>query len=183
MRSPPLTRDSLAIKSLIRTIPDFPKPGIMFRDVSTLIADAWGFDLTLRSLVQIYADRHIDKIVGIEARGFIIGAPLAIALKCGMVMARKKGKLPGPFEECIYDLEYGTDTIQIHKDAILPGQRCLIVDDLLATGGTANATAHLVEKLGGTVVGCGFIVNLPELGGDKRLSRYDVRTLVDFSGH
>lgn len=171
------------IRNLIRTIPDFPKPGIMFRDVSTLFNDGWGLDLTVRALAELFHGTAIDKVVGIEARGFAIGAPLAIQLKTGFVMARKRGKLPGPVEECHYDLEYGTDCIQIHRDAIGRGQRCLIVDDLLATGGTAGATATLVEKLGGVVAGIGFIVNLPELGGVEKLARYQVKWLVDFAGH
>lgn len=172
-----------ALKPLIRTIPDFPKPGIQFRDVSTLFNDPRGLDLTVAALTRHYAGMGIDKVVAIESRGFVIGAPLARALQCGMVMARKRGKLPGPVAEHHYDLEYGSDCIQIHVDAIERGQRCVIIDDLLATGGTAGATAHLVEKLGGQVVGCGFIINLPELGGTKRLDRYPLHWLVEFAGH
>ena len=170
------------IKSMIRTVPDFPKPGIQFRDVSTLFNDARGLALTIESLAHRYADEGIEKIIAVESRGFLVGAPLALAIKCGVVMARKRGKLPGPVEECTYDLEYGTDCIQMHRDALTPGQRCLIVDDLLATGGTANATAHLVEKLGGVVTGCAFIVNLPDLRGTERLARYPLHWLVEFEG-
>lgn len=172
-----------AIKDLIRTIPDFPKPGIMFRDVSTLIKDARGFDTTIKGLVACFHDMKIDKVVAIESRGFVLGGPVAQALGTGLVMARKPGKLPAEVEELEYQLEYGTDKIQIHKDAIAKGERCLVIDDLLATGGTANATCQLVEKLGGQVVGCGFVVNLPELRGTERLARYHTSWLVEFDGH
>lgn len=171
------------IKDLIRAIPDFPKPGIMFRDVSTLMKDAKGFDLTIKGMVALFKGIKIDAVVAIESRGFVIGGPIAQALETGMIMARKPGKLPAEVEELEYKLEYGTDRIQIHKDAISNGMRCLVVDDLLATGGTADATCKLVEKLGGIVVGCGFIVNLPELKGTERLSRYKTSWLVEFEGH
>ena len=171
------------IKDLIRAIPDFPKPGIMFRDVSTLMKDAVGFDLTIKGLVAKFKDLKVDTVVAIESRGFVIGGPVAQALGVGLVMARKPGKLPAEVEELEYKLEYGTDRIQIHKDAIEPGARCIVIDDLLATGGTADATCKLVEKLGGVVVGCGFIVNLPELSGTERLSRYNTSWLVEFDGH
>ncbi len=174
---------SMQIKELIRAIPDFPKPGIMFRDVSTLMKDAKGLDLTIKGLVALFIDTKIDTVVAIESRGFVIGGPIAQALGVGMVMARKPGKLPAEVEELEYKLEYGTDRIQIHKDAISKGTRCLVVDDLLATGGTAEATCKLVEKLGGIVVGCGFIVNLPELHGTERLARYKTSWLVEFEGH
>lgn len=171
------------IRNLIRTIPDFPKPGIMFRDVSTLLKDAKGFDLTIKQLVERFKDTQVDKVVAIESRGFVIGGPIAQALGTGLIMARKPGKLPAEVEELEYQLEYGTDKIQIHKDAITKGDRCLVVDDLLATGGTASATCQLVEKLGGQVVGCGFIVNLPELNGTQRLAKYKTSWLVEFDGH
>jgi adenine phosphoribosyltransferase len=171
------------IKSLIRTVPDFPKPGIMFRDVSTLIKDAGGFDRTIKGMVNCFKDMNVDKVVAIESRGFILGAPVAQALGTGLVMARKPGKLPAEVEELEYQLEYGTDKIQIHKDAISRGDRCLVIDDLLATGGTANATCQLVEKLGGVVIACGFVVNLPELKGTERLARYHTSWLVEFDGH
>lgn len=171
------------IKALIRTIPNFPKAGIMFRDVSTLFKDPAGLRQTFDELTAIYAAERIDHVVAIESRGFILGGGLAPRLNAGLIMARKRGKLPGTVEEITYHLEYGTDCIQIHNDAIKKGDRCLIIDDLLATGGTADATAQLVERLGGLVVGCGFIVNLPELNGAKRLARYNPKWLVDFDGH
>ena len=178
-----MSQDLARIKSLIRTIPDFPKPGILFRDVTTLLMDPWGLRCTVDALAEYFLTHKVDKVVGIESRGFIVGAPVALSLNCGLILARKKGKLPGATEEVEYDLEYGKDCIQMHKDAIQPGDRCLIIDDLLATGGTAEATARLVEKLGGKVAGIGFIINLPDLNGAKRLARYDLKWLVDFEGH
>lgn len=167
-------------KSLIRTIPDFPKPGIQFRDITTLIQDPWGFKRAVDEFVAHYRYSPIDKVVAIESRGFVIGGALAHHLNCGMVMARKKGKLPWQVERQEYQLEYGTDCIEIHKDAIRTGERCLIVDDLLATGGTCQATCKLVERLGGKVVGCGFIIELTSLGGRQKLAGYDVMTLVSY---
>ncbi len=178
-----MTQDLVRLKSLVRTIPHFPKQGIMFRDVSSLILDPWG----LKKSVELLAERAFklkpQKIVAIESRGFIFGAAVAERLGCGMVLARKKGKLPGATVEIEYDLEYGKDCIQIHNDAIEPTERCLVIDDLLATGGTAGAVAALVEKMGGQVVGCHFVVNLPELQGASRLSRYDLSWLMEFEGH
>ena len=178
-----MTQDLAKLKSLVRTIPNFPKEGIMFRDITTLILDPWG----LKTTVEKMADRAFrlkpQKVIAIESRGFVFGTAIAERLGCGLVLARKKGKLPGETVEIEYDLEYGSDCIQIHQDAIVPGERCLIVDDLLATGGTAGATASLVEKMGGHVVGCHFVVNLPEIGGNTRLGRYDVQWLMDFDGH
>jgi len=167
-------------KSLIRTIPDFPKPGIQFRDITTLIQDPWGFKRAIDEFVAHYRYSPIDKVVAIESRGFVVGGALAHHLNCGMVMARKKGKLPWQVERQEYKLEYGTDCIEIHKDAIRAGERCLIVDDLLATGGTCQATCQLVERLGGKVVGCAFIIELTVLGGRSRLKGYDVRSLVAY---
>lgn len=170
------------LKSLIRTIPDFPKPGVQFRDITTLIQDPWGFKRAVDEFVTHYRYSPIDKVVAIESRGFVVGGALAHHLNCGMVMARKKGKLPWKVERQEYQLEYGTDCIEIHQDAIKAGERCLIVDDLLATGGTCRATCQLVERLKGNVVGCAFIIELNELGGRKRLEGYDVRTLVAYEG-
>jgi adenine phosphoribosyltransferase len=171
------------LKSLIRTIPDFPKPGIQFRDITTLIQDPWGFKRAIDELVAHFRYSPIDKVIAIESRGFVFGGALAHHLSCGMVMARKKGKLPWMVERQEYQLEYGTDVIEIHKDAIDKAERCLVVDDLLATGGTCGATCQLVERLGGVVVGCAFVIELPELGGRKRLEKYDLHTLVQFEGH
>ena len=139
--------DLIRLKKLVRTIPNFPIPGIMFRDITTLILDPWGFGKTVELLSDAAFKLKPQKIVGIESRGFIFGAAVADRLGCGLVLARKKGKLPGPTHEINYDLEYGSDCIQIHQDAIMSGERCLVIDDLLATGGTAQATAMLVEKM------------------------------------
>jgi adenine phosphoribosyltransferase len=171
------------IKALIRTIPDFPKPGIMFRDVTTLFLDPVGLRRTIEEVVTRYDGKRVDKVIAIESRGFIIGGAIAERLKCGLVLARKKGKLPGPTEQLEYQLEYGTDCIEIHKDAIFDGDNCLIVDDLLATGGTCAAVCKLVERFGGKITGCTFIVNLPELKGDQRLKAYDLHWLCEFDGH
>lgn len=175
------------IKSLIRTIPDYPKPGIMFRDITTLIKDPLGFRMVIDALTQRYlaaGAAPFDTIAGIEARGFILGGALAYTLGKGFVPVRKKGKLPGEVVRQEYALEYGTDTIEMHKDAIKPGERVLLVDDLLATGGTAIGAATLVEKLGGSVAEIAFIVSLPEVGGEKKLaeSGYPMFTLVEFEG-
>jgi adenine phosphoribosyltransferase len=173
---------SSQLQSLIRTIPDFPKPGIQFRDITTLFQDPWGFKRAVDEFVAHYRYSPIDRVVAIESRGFVIGGALANHLNCGMVMARKKGKLPFHVERQEYQLEYGTDCIEIHRDAIQPGDRCLVVDDLLATGGTCEATCRLVERLNGRVVGCAFIIELPSLEGRPRLAKYDVHTLVQFEG-
>jgi adenine phosphoribosyltransferase len=170
------------LKSLIRTIPDFPKPGIQFRDITTLIQDPWGFKRAIDEFVAHYRYSPIDKVVAIESRGFIAGGALAHHLNCGMVLTRKKGKLPWKVEREEYQLEYGTDCIEIHKDSIRPGDRCLIVDDLLATGGTCAATTRLVERLGGKVVGCAFIIELAGLAGRKKIAAYDVHSLVIYEG-
>jgi adenine phosphoribosyltransferase len=175
--------DLSRINGLIRTIPDFPKPGIMFRDITTLILDPWGFKKSVDLLSEAAFKLKPQKIIGIESRGFVFGAAVADRLECGLVLARKKGKLPGPTHEVEYDLEYGSDCIQIHQDAVDPGERCLIIDDLLATGGTASATAELIENMGAQVVGCHFVINLPDLSGASKLSKYDVKWLVEFAGH
>lgn len=170
------------IKSKIRTIPDWPKKGVMFRDITTLLKDEKGFAETCQKLVEHYKDKDIDIIVGIESRGFIFGAALAALLKKGFVPFRKKGKLPAETVCQDYQLEYGTDRIEVHKDAIRKGDRVLLVDDLLATGGTMEAACRLVEKCGGKVVGCAFVVELPDLCGRSKLEKYDVFKLVEFEG-
>ncbi len=176
----------MTIKSKIRTIPDYPKKGIMFRDITTLIKDPVGFRLVIDTLTQryIHADFDFDTIVGIESRGFIIGSALSYTLGKGFIPIRKKGKLPAEVEFQEYALEYGTDRIEIHKDALKKGERVILVDDLLATGGTAMAAAALVEKIGGTVVEMCFIVDLPEVGGKKKLldKGYRVFALTEFEG-
>ncbi|QVL44972.1 MAG: adenine phosphoribosyltransferase [Methylophilaceae bacterium] len=159
----------MILKSLIRTIPNYPKLGIQFRDITTLLADQKGFQQVINDFYIRYKDQQIDKIVGIEARGFIIGAALAYKLGVGFVPVRKAGKLPAETMGHDYVLEYGADRVEIHADAIAQGERILLVDDLIATGGTAEAAAMLIQKLGGEVVECAFVIDLPDLGGVKRL--------------
>ncbi|MGH8752189.1 MAG: adenine phosphoribosyltransferase [Burkholderiales bacterium] len=173
------------IKSLIRTIPDFPKPGILFRDITTLLKHSEGFRATIDQLLAKCHGVKIDKVVGIEARGFIIGAALAYKLKAGFVPIRKKGKLPGEHFGHDYELEYGTDRLEIHTDAIQKGEKVLLVDDLIATGGTAEAAAKLIAKTGGQLIGCAFVIDLPDLGGRKRLEKlgHSVVALCEFEGH
>ncbi len=174
-----------SLQSLIRTIPDYPKPGIQFRDITTLIKDAEGFRATIDMLVARYRGQRIDKVVGIEARGFVFGAPLAYALGVGFVPVRKQGKLPGKTISHEYALEYGHDRIEIHSDAIVAGDQILLVDDLLATGGTAQAAVTLVQQLGGTIAECAFVVDLPDLGGRQMLEAQGLKvfTLCEFEGH
>ncbi len=176
----------MPIKSKIRTIPDHPKKGIMFRDITTLIKDPVGFRLVIDGLTQRYikGDLDFDVIVGIESRGFIIGGALSYTLCKGFVPVRKKGKLPAETVSHEYELEYGTDVIEMHRDAIAKGEKVLLIDDLLATGGTALAAAALIEKLGGIISEMAFIVNLPEVGGEKRLKEkgYSVFSLTEFEG-
>lgn len=176
----------MPIKSRIRTIPDHPKKGIMFRDITTLIKDPVGFRLVIDNLTQRYITGEIpfDMIVGIEARGFIIGGALSYTLGKGFVPIRKVGKLPAEVIRHEYALEYGSDTVEMHKDALEKGTRILLVDDLLATGGTALAAAALVEKLGGIIAEMTFIVNLPDVGGEKKLLEkgYNVFCLTEFEG-
>lgn len=174
----------MPIKSRIRTIPNFPKEGIMFRDVTTLLKDPEGFKITIDTLVDRYKDMDIDVIVGIEARGFILGAAMAYNMGKGFVPIRKKGKLPGETISEDYQLEYGVDTIEVHTDAIEKGQKVLIVDDLLATGGTIMGGISLVEKTGGVVVESCFIVDLPDLGGSQKLkdAGYKYYCLTEFEG-
>ena len=173
-----------SVKDYIRTIVDFPHEGIMFRDVTTLFADPRGFRMCIDQMLHPYAGQPIDKIVGLEARGFILGGAIAHQLGTGFVPVRKKGKLPGTTISQDYKLEYGEAIVEIHDDAIEAGERILVVDDLLATGGTAEAGIKLVERLGGDIVGCSFIVDLPELGGRKKLQsmNMDVQVLCEFDG-
>ncbi len=172
------------IKSLIRTIPDFPKPGIQFRDITTLLGDAAGLKLTIDALAERYRGKAISKVAGIESRGFILGAPLAVALGTGFVPVRKPGKLPGEKVGLDYALEYGQDRVELHTDAIAPGERVLLVDDLVATGGTALASAKLVSQVGGKIVECAFVIDLPDLGGRKKLEAagYASYALCEFEG-
>ena len=176
--------DKIGIKKYIRTIKDFPHEGIMFRDVTTLFSDPTGFDLTISEILSYIKSSRIDKVVGIEARGFIIGGALADRLRCGFVPIRKSGKLPGAIISQDYQLEYGSDTLEVHVDSIEPGERVLLVDDLLATGGTAEAGVKLIEKLGGNIISCNFIVNLPDLGGSEKLANLGISThfLCSFDG-
>lgn len=174
----------MPIKSLIRTVPHYPKQGIQFRDITTLLKDPIGFRMVVDALAQHYASQHIDKIAGIEARGFIIGAALAYKLGVGFVPIRKSGKLPAETIGHDYALEYGADRVEIHTDAIAQGEQVLLVDDLIATGGTAEAAAALIQKLGGVVMGSAFVINLPDLGGSKRLAESDLKpfSLCEFEG-
>jgi len=173
------------LKSAIRTIPDYPKPGIMFRDITTLLGNARAFRRAIDEMVQPYAGRRIDKVAGIEARGFILGGAIAHQLSIGFVPIRKKGKLPHTVIGEDYALEYGTDRVEIHTDAIKPGDQVLLVDDLIATGGTAAASIKLLERADAKVIGCSFVIDLPDLGGADKLRAMgmNVSALVAFEGH
>ena len=173
------------LKRLIRTIPDYPKPGIMFRDVTTLLRDADGFEQAVIAMTQPFVDKGIDAVAGIEARGFILGGAVADRLGCGFIPIRKKGKLPWKTIGQDYTLEYGVDAIEIHEDAIGQGERILIVDDLIATGGTAEAAVKLVRRSGGEVAGAAFIIDLPDLQGLSKLAAFGVtcHARVAFDGH
>lgn len=172
------------VKDYIRTIVDFPHEGIMFRDVTTLFADPRGFRMCVDQLLHPYAGAPIDKVVGLEARGFILGGAVAHQLTVGFVPVRKKGKLPGATLSQPYTLEYGEAVMEIHDDAVAPGERILVVDDLLATGGTAEAGIRLLERLGAEIVGCAFVIDLPDLGGRARLEAMgmEVHALCAFDG-
>jgi adenine phosphoribosyltransferase len=168
------------LKSAIREIPDWPKKGILFYDVTTLLNKPRCFEQAIDALVEPYKGKNVDMILGIEARGFIFAPPVAYALKAGFVPVRKPGKLPSATFKASYELEYGTDCLEIHQDAIKPGQRVLIVDDLIATGGTAKAVAELVEKMGAIVVGLSFVVELTALHGRDKLAKYDVHSILRY---
>jgi adenine phosphoribosyltransferase len=174
----------VTIKTLIRTIPHYPHQGIMFRDITTLLKDPVGLRSTIDQIAKRYKGQPISKVVGIESRGFIVGAPVAYQLGVGFVPIRKKGKLPAETIGHDYELEYGADRIEIHTDALAAGERVLLVDDLIATGGTAEAAVALIRKMGAEVVECCFIVDLPEVGGRKRLEKLGVKVfaLCEFEG-
>ncbi|OEF98976.1 adenine phosphoribosyltransferase [Vulcanibacillus modesticaldus] len=167
-------------KSLIRVIPDFPQPGISFKDITTLLKDGQAYKSAIDELAEFAKNKDIDLIAGPEARGFVVGAPLSYALGVGFVPIRKKGKLPAETIEASYDLEYGKDALAMHKDAIKPGQKVLIADDLLATGGTIQTTVELVKKLGGEIVGAAFLIELSYLKGRDKLKDIDVFSLVKY---
>jgi adenine phosphoribosyltransferase len=169
------------LKSLIRSVPDFPKPGILFYDITTVLKDNVGFAELIDAFAQYYIGKHIDLVLGIEARGFIFGPALAYRLNAGFVPVRKPGKLPAETITVKYDLEYGSDSLQIHKDAIQPGQRVIIVDDLLATGGTMQATIDLVKQMGGEVAGIAVAIELDFLKGRNRFPEYDVFSLLHYN--
>jgi len=173
------------VKDYIRTIPDFPHAGIMFRDVTTLFDDPDGFQMAIKQLVAPYLGQKIDKVAGLEARGFILGGAVAYHLGCGFVPIRKQGKLPGSVISQEYTLEYGQAVLELHEDAIEAGETVLVVDDLLATGGTAEAGVKLIERLGGDVTACAFVIDLPELGGSKKLQAMGLplHSLCSFEGH
>jgi adenine phosphoribosyltransferase len=168
------------LKELIREVPDFPKPGILFYDITTLLKDSRGLKLVIDELCRCYANQKIDKVIGVEARGFIFAPAVAYALGAGFVPVRKPGKLPAATERVEYALEYGTDALEMHVDAVQPGQNVLIVDDVLATGGTARAVVDLVENLGGNVAGLGFVIELDALGGRRKLNSYNIQVLLHY---
>ncbi|HYB09453.1 MAG TPA: adenine phosphoribosyltransferase [Alphaproteobacteria bacterium] len=175
----------MPIKSRIRSIPGYPKPGIVFRDITTLLQDPIGFRVTVEGLVQSFQGNRVDKVAGIEARGFILGGAVAHQLNAGFIPVRKKGKLPWQTIGQDYELEYGVDRIEIHTDAILEGEHILLIDDLIATGGTAAAAIELVRQTGGKIVGAAFVIDLPELGGRAKIEKMgvEVTTLCEFEGH
>ena len=180
-----MSRDrARSLRSFIRTIPDYPKPGIRFRDITTLLLDPRGFREAVEGMAQPFRAERVDKVAGIEARGLILGGAVAVALGAGFAPVRKRGKLPWETIGEDYELEYGSDRVEMHRDAIAPGERVLLVDDLVATGGTAEAAIRVIEKLGGKIVGCACIVALPELGGSRRIAGlgHQLVSLVDFEG-
>ncbi len=182
MTSPALEND---LKTSIRTIPDYPKPGIMFRDITTLLGNARAFRRAVDELVQPWAGMKIDKVAGMEARGFILGGAVAHQVSAGFVPIRKKGKLPHKRVSIAYSLEYGLDEMEMHEDAVAPSERVILVDDLIATGGTAEGAVKLLRQMGANVLAACFVIDLPELGGADKLRKMDVpvRTLIAFEGH
>ena len=168
------------VRALVRDVPDFPQEGIVFKDITPLLADELAFSTVIDLIVVHFGRGNVDKVVGIEARGFILASPVAYHFGAGFVPVRKKDKLPYETESAEYSLEYGTATLEIHKDAVAPGERVLVVDDVLATGGTAKATADLVERIGGKVIGLAFLIELGFLKGRDRLESYDLFTLLDY---
>ncbi|MBA4797206.1 MAG: adenine phosphoribosyltransferase [Rhizobiales bacterium] len=180
-----MTKIAHELATAIRSIPDYPKPGIIFRDITTLLGDARAFRRAVDELVQPYAGLKVDKIAGMEARGFILGGAVAHQLSAGFVPIRKKGKLPHETVRIAYSLEYGVDEMEIHMDAVKPGEKVILVDDLIATGGTAVGAVQLLRQIGADVVSACFVIDLPELGGRKKLEALgvEVRTLVEFEGH
>jgi adenine phosphoribosyltransferase len=173
------------IREAIRTIPDYPRPGVMFRDITTLLGNARVFHQVVEQLVRPWRGEHVDQVAGIEARGFILGGAIAHQLEAGFVPIRKKGKLPHTTVRVAYSLEYGLDEMEMHRDAVSPGERIVLVDDLIATGGTAEAAVKLLRSLGASILAACFIIDLPDLGGSARLAALEVpvRTLVAFHGH
>jgi adenine phosphoribosyltransferase len=172
--------ETAALKDYVRDIPDFPKPGIVFKDITPLLADPQAFSTAVDALLAPFASEQIDKVFGIEARGFVFAGPVAHVHGAGFVPVRKAGKLPWDIEREEYELEYGTDLLEVHRDAVAPGERVLIVDDVLATGGTAAAVVRLVERLGGEVVGLSFVIELGFLGGRKKLEDHVVLAVIDY---
>lgn len=175
-----MTDSSIDLSTLVRDIPDFPKEGILFRDIMPLLQDSVALREAVDRIMEYGTGKHVDMVLGAEARGFILGPAVAYGLGAGFVCARKPGKLPFTTIAAEYDLEYGTDTLEIHSDAIKPGQNVLVHDDLLATGGTAKAKIELIERLGGHVVGCAFVVELEALGGRRNLGEHDVFSLIKY---
>jgi adenine phosphoribosyltransferase len=175
-----MSRDAAWLKEHIRDIPDFPRPGVVFKDITPLLCDVDAFRFTIDAIADHFAGQTVDKVLGVEARGFIVGAPVAYRFGAGFVPVRKAGKLPWEVERAEYVLEYGSDLLEIHRDAVSPGERVLIVDDVLATGGTASATVSLVDQLGGTVAGLGFVIELAFLHGRDKLPGLDALSLISY---
>ena len=172
--------DAAELRGCVRDIPDFPKPGVVFKDITPLLANTDAFRSTIDLIADHFTGEKVDRVLGVEARGFIIAAPVAYKFGAAFIPVRKAGKLPWEIERVEYELEYGSDLLEIHRDAIAPGDRVIVVDDVLATGGTATATVRLIEKLGGSVLGLAFVIELGFLGGREKLEGYDVLSLVTY---